>query len=403
MTNANGFKLPLTALLPIVNHKQQLAALSMHFETDSVAQSLQLLQQLKQLEFFDKLPGLSLFISVDNPVALPADVAERIESSQVTLLVPDIAYADQEVQSKLQHLASKGIPLVVDDFTSKSAPVWEGARAVAVDCRNGVPVDVKPCLSSLPNGLHLAKKIATPVQLHEALDAGFNLFSGDYAFNPTPNGKSSDAGARARLLKLLGLVSRDAESRELEELFKQDGNLSFMLFKLVSSAAFAQTVKVTSFGQAINLLGRRQLQRWLQLLLYTRPQDSGGALNPLMLRAAFRASLMEAFCQKNGGNRDAQDCAFMVGMFSLLDTLFGSPLSEILQPLSLHDEVLAALLRHEGQLGRQLALVSCADRDHYGDGMINSDRLNAIGIDEVAYYEALIKAYVWVNQVCQDI
>ncbi|MFZ6672494.1 EAL and HDOD domain-containing protein [Undibacterium sp. Xuan67W] len=402
MTNANGFKLPVTPLSPVVNHQQQLAALSMHFETNSVAQSLQLLHQFKQCEFFEKLPGIFLFIPIDDPAALPADVDERIGASKVALLIPEAACGDKDVQTRLNYLASKGVRLVVDNFASRSELIWKDTAAVSVDCHAGVPFYIKPWLSGLQSGMRVAKKLGTFAQLQEALDAGFSLFEGDYAFHPAPSGKSGDAGARTRLLKLLGLVSRDAESRELEELFKQDSSLAFMLFKLVSSAAFAQTVKVTSFGQAINLLGRRQLQRWLQLLLYARQQDSGGALNPLMLRAAFRASLMEALCQKNGGNRDEQDCAFMVGMFSLLDTLFGSQLSEILQPLNLLDEVLAALLQREGVLGQQLALVCCADRTHCGDGVIDSERLAAIGVTETDYYAAMIKAYVWVNQVCQD-
>lgn len=277
--------------------------------------------------------------------------------------------------------------------------MWDGAKLIAVDCSKDIPDLIKHWLLRLHGNAHLAQNVSDMPALEQASEAGFKWFSGDYAFHPTVNNKPADATARTRLLKLLGLVARDAESRELESLFKQDATLSFMLFKLVSSAAFAQTVRVSSFGQAINLLGRRQLQRWLQLLLYARQQDHNGSLNPLMPRAAFRASFMEAVFQKKGGDKDQLDCAFMVGMFSLLGKLFGTPLAEVLQPLNLHTEVLDALLHKSGQLGKCLDLVEKADHpnDKFYAGLTN-----LLDLSEVDYYDCMITAYAWVNQICQD-
>lgn len=399
MIETRGSTIPVGTLLPVTNNKQQLVALHPDLGDLPAAEVFSLLRYWKEIGFFDRLPAISLLVGVADPMAIPADLDARLPVSRVVLCIPESVCRDQEVQTRLKHLATQGMRLLIDDFSSATELAWEGARALAVDCSDGVPFFVKPWLSRMLAGTHWARNIGTNAQLLESAEAGFKLFSGDYAFHPPVSNKTADGSARTRLLKLLGLVARDAESHELEELFRQDSSLSFMLFKLVSSAAFAQAVKVSSFGQAINLLGRRQLQRWLQLLLYARQQDNGGGLNPLMPRAAFRASLMEAICQKHGGNKDQLDCAFMVGMFSLLDTLFGSPLEDVLQPLNLNEDVMAALLHRSGPLGDCLQLAAQADRARDGlDGLA----LQRTGLDPDSYYDCMITSYAWVNQVCQD-
>jgi EAL and modified HD-GYP domain-containing signal transduction protein len=391
--------MPLVSLIPVVNSKQQLYALIPSYSTESGSEVVAVLQSLKDSGFFDLLPSIQIFAQVTDLSSLPPNLDERFSPSKIVLCVEEASCVDPENQLRLRHFASKGFTIFVDDFTCRAPFAWDQTKNLSVNCRNGAPILASLSLRSLPTGLHLAKNIGNRAQLQDALDAGFNLFSGDYAFTTAAQHKSSDGSARTRLLKLLGLVSRDAESRDLEVLFKQDTSLSFMLFKLVSSAAFAQTVKVSSFGQAINLLGRRQLQRWLQLLLYARQDESGSALNPLMLRAAFRASLMETICQRRGGTKDQQDSAFMVGMFSLLDTLFDSSMDDILHPLNLCDEILTALLQRGGPMGRELCLVELADRDQAAQLAIC---LHTLEWDAYSYYQCMSQAYVWVNQVCQD-
>ncbi|MFC3374315.1 hypothetical protein ACFOLJ_00030 [Rugamonas sp. CCM 8940] len=56
--------------------------------------------------------------------------------------------------------------------------------------------------------------------------------------------------------------------------------------------------------------------------------------------------------QAQGGDRDAQDLAFVTGVFSLLDVLLGMPMTEIVAALSLDLDVMAALLERSGPLAR---------------------------------------------------
>ncbi|MFZ6847303.1 EAL and HDOD domain-containing protein [Undibacterium sp. RuRC25W] len=374
-------------------------AIQPDFGAMQTSEWIAVLQSWKEKEFFDTLGSIVWMLAVKDIHEVPTDLHTRLPASKIFLCIPESVCATKENQTLLKHFTTNGFKILTDQFASSLELAWSETKYFAMDASNTLPFFAKSWTTRLASGQHWAKNISTHASLDQAVQAGFKMLSGEYPFNPPATNKSADGTARTRLLKLLGLVSRDADSHELEELFKQDPSLSFMLFKLVSSAAFAQTVRVSSFGQAINLLGRRQLQRWLQLLLYARSQDAAGALNPLMTRAAFRASMMEALCQKNGGSKDEQDAAFMVGIFSLLDKLFGSDLGEVLHPLSLKDEVLAALLHRTGILGSHLRLVELADRPHTVE-IETAIRRAEVSIN--VFEESLVQAYAWVNQVCRE-
>jgi hypothetical protein len=208
----------------------------------------------------------------------------------------------------------------------------------------------------------------------------------------------SDATTRGILLKLLSLVTSDAETSEIEALIKRDTNLSYHLLKLVNSVAFARSGKITNFSQAIALLGRRQLQRWLQLLLYARPQGSAEA-SPLLPRAAMRASLMEALAKRKSLSPGQQDDAFMVGMFSMLETLFGLPLAEIVAPLNLAEDVLQALTEGSGSLGALLTVVRASEA---APGPALTDALAAADIPRETWTVALVDAVKWTVKVSKE-
>jgi EAL and modified HD-GYP domain-containing signal transduction protein len=200
------------------------------------------------------------------------------------------------------------------------------------------------------------------------------------------------------LLKLLVLVTADADSAEIGGLIKRDANLAFHLLKLVKSPAFAHDSRITSFAQAIVLLGRRQLQRWVQLLLYARPPGSTVA-SPLLPRAALRASLMEALAKRLQFSHEQQDMAFMAGMFSLLEELFGMPIAEIIAQLSLDVAVVQALTVGSGQFGGILATVIASEGPPSRELAAN---LLGLGISREDWAAALTEAASWAVLVSRE-
>jgi len=203
---------------------------------------------------------------------------------------------------------------------------------------------------------------------------------------------------RMHVLQLLSLLTQDAETRELEQVFRQEPKLSYSLLRLVNSAALSLHTQITSFSQAITLLGRRQLQRWLQLLVYAR-QDEDDQPNPLLQWAALRGRLMElAFQQISPAPQLAitPDCAYMTGIFSLLYVLLNLPMEEIIAQLPIPATVKLALTERAGPLGDLLCAIEAAEvRKH----ALASEILGNLGITGAGYVQAQLAALDWGHKV----
>jgi EAL and modified HD-GYP domain-containing signal transduction protein len=86
----------------------------------------------------------------------------------------------------------------------------------------------------------------------------------------------------------------------------------------------------------------------------------------------------------------------MVGMFSLLGVLFGMPLADILQPLTIGEAAQQALLEHDGELGQLLALVEAAEN---GDHAALNDHLQNLQIDAESFNQIIADANLWMQEV----
>lgn len=193
---------------------------------------------------------------------------------------------------------------------------------------------------------------------------GFSIFQGHWprdlvAATLTPRQKT--------LLRLITLIMGEGEAPEIEACLKQDAELVKTLLDMVNTPAYGLSQEVESLNQAIMLLGRRQLQRWIQVLMYTEAGRPAGYLSPILIQASARAHLMEALSTLRYPEQPVRaESAFTTGILSIMDQLFNGTMSDLLSQVSVDVPIRDALLRHEGALGIDLRLATLifpSDRD----------------------------------------
>jgi len=231
------------------------------------------------------------------------------------------------------------------------------------------------------------------------LPATVRWIEGDWALQPPARPSGGPAASRAMALQLVQLVSNDAENHEIEGVLRHDPTLSYHLLKLVNSLGMGAGRKITSFNQAILILGRAQLRRWLNLMLFAARE--GDMRSPMLLaRVSVRARMLELLARETGQGKPAQEQAFMAGMFSLLGVLFGMPLEQLLAPLNIGDAAQQALLQRTGELGELLSLVEAAERGALGEV---AQRLDALQLAPGEFNAIVADANLWMLEVTAEV
>ena len=228
-----------------------------------------------------------------------------------------------------------------------------------------------------------AKLLASDVNSEEehtiCKNLGFDLYKGRYYCEQSVTRSKSVSPSQLLLLELSAHLARDEDVHKVENIFKKNPELAFGLLKLINSAFFHVQQRVTSIRQAVALLGYGNLQKWVGLLLFTVDHRDDTS-NPLVEKVLIRGRMMELLAERVTGSKTAADSAFIVGMLSLVNVLFGKPLKEIVEKLSLADEIRDALTERAGVLGTLLAITEDLDREDYKE---LNNKFTALGVRPV--------------------
>src|SRR5574344_2427421 len=239
----------------------------------------------------------------------------------------------------------------------------------------------------------IAAKLEEAEQFDSLRQLGVNLFQGYWFSRPTVVEAKLLAPRQTSLVELITLLRRQASTDELEEVLKKDAGLAFNLLRLINSASFGMQREVTSFRQAVLIMGLKKLFRWAALLLAaTKYANTPPSLGQT---AVVRGRLMELLAEEFLSEEEA-DMAFVTGIFSLLDLMLSIPTADALQLIHAPEPIRQALLHQVGPLADLLTLAKACENNN---DSVFDEAAEKLGLTNQQINWAHLRALAWSDQV----
>jgi c-di-GMP phosphodiesterase len=392
---------------PILNREQQLYAYELLFReaavgpagvTNDLAATAAVIAHAAELGMETVIGASQAFINVDAAV-LFSDFVQFLPRATVVLEILETVEVDDALVARVKHLAHAGYRFALDDIASNSERLERLLPLIDI-----VKVDLTQLDASTLRSLServraagkrlLAEKVETLEQFQRCADLGFDYFQGYYFASPLVLRGRKLPPARMALLRLLAQLRLDVDTSELERTIKQDAALGLALLRMVNSPAAGIAHPVDSLSQALQVLEREQLRRWLQILAYAEPETSSG-YSPLLILASTRGRLLELIAQAiRPDDTTMAAIAFTVGIMSLADALLGLPMEQALEGLPLAEEAQRALSAREGIYGDMLRLVESVE--HIDSSAANlGPLLDKLGLSLEEFNALQLEAFEW--------
>ena len=397
---------------PILNNDQDLVAYELLFRrassgpanvVDDLAATASVIAHASELGIGNVIGNSLGFFNVDAAV-LMCDFVNFLPSDKVVLEILETVEITDALVVRVAELVAQGFTFALDDVISHSDALKDLLpliKIIKIDITGMNPCELGKLADHfrLEGKLLLAEKVETVEQFETCMKLGFHYFQGYYFARPVILSGKKLAPSQLAIMQLMALIMADAETAEIERNIKKDASLVLTLLRLANTPGVGVTQRIDSLGQALTVLGRRQLQRWLQIILYAEHNKGSHFTSPLLQLATTRGKLLELITEKlRPDNRSMADTAFTVCIMSLMDTLFGQSMEEILDQVAVVDEVTDALLYRKGFYGDLLKLAEYIEQiEKTGALLIPTLQKLQLSIEDL--YALQLQAFEWSNNV----
>ncbi len=273
----------------------------------------------------------------------------------VVIEVLETVEPDDEIIAVCKDLKGRGYRLALDDHDFNKAwhPWVHLFDIIKIDITQFSRTELTRLLaeSDFQSVQMLAERVETEEEFSFFQCLGFSLFQGYFFAKPQMIRKQAMPANKLSIIQLLALVSMETvDFDELVNVISMDPGLSFKLLRFINSVSFALSRKISSLKQALVYLGQKEIKKFVALVSLA---SLGGADR---IAAISLAASRAIFCDAIAGlvdDKQIKNSAFLIGLFSMIDTLLEDSMENILQLLPVDDAIRDALLENEG-LGAEI-------------------------------------------------
>lgn len=285
---------------------------------------------------------------------LNSTLTDFLNPAQVVIEILEDVPINLKLVERVRELKSLGYKIALDDFIlDNRVEVYDELFAyvdyIKVDFlltplleRMEIENKVK---ENFPHITLLAEKVETRNQFDVAKHSGYELFQG-YFFEQPQIIKATDIPVNA--LQYFHIVSllkdEEPDIGMLVANIERDISLTYKLLQLINNSSKRSKSKVRSIKQAILLLGLAELRKWIYLLAMREIDKNPDTdlFKELMLTSLFRAKVCEKLAKQSHKQNFSE--YFLIGMFSLIDSLLQRPMDIILKQLPFPEEITETIL-----------------------------------------------------------
>lgn len=251
---------------------------------------------------------------------------------------------DTEVFAACRSLKEQGYMIALDDYVA-----GDGREALA-EIADIIKVEMRLTTDEERDKLMrqfgpwrwkmLAEKVETYDDFTRARDQGFVYFQGFFFRRPEMMTTHDMPANRLNYLRMLQEVSRpELDVPALEKLVKAEASVCYRLLRYLNSAVFGFKKEIHSVRHALSLLGERDLRRWVRLVAAVGAgQDK---TSDLVLSALVRGRFCELLAPRVP---HAESDLFLMGLLSLIDVMLETPMTAVLEKISLDAATKSVLL-----------------------------------------------------------